>query len=75
MTNEREQKQTCLSSAERRGIGTSVQICKTDLEKIIKYLEDATALYDKTKGQKYISRAWRIRNLTRKLKTKLFINK
>ena len=48
-------------------------MCKTDMEKIIKYLEDAASLYDKTKGQRYVSRAWCIRQLVTKLKRKLVL--
>lgn len=50
-----------------------MEICKTDMEKIIKYLEDAACLYDKTKGQRYVSRAWCIRQLVTKLKRKLVL--
>ena len=41
-----------------------MDICKTDIEKILKYLDDATILYENTKGQRYTSRAWCIRQLT-----------
>jgi hypothetical protein len=51
-----------------------MEVCKTDIQKVIKYLEDAACLYDLTKGQKYISRAWCIRQLNKKLKKKLFTN-
>lgn len=37
-------------------------LCKTDLQRIIKYLDDAAALYDKQHGLRYSSRAWCIRN-------------
>lgn len=47
------------------------ELCKTDVKNIIKYLEDAAILYDKTKGQKYTSRAWCIRQLITKLQRKL----
>lgn len=50
-----------------------MEICKTDMEKIIKYLEDAASLYDKTKGQRFVSRAWCIRQLITKLKRKLVL--
>lgn len=50
-----------------------MEICTTDMEKIIKYLEDAASLYDKTKGQRYVSRAWCIRQLVTKLKRKLVL--
>lgn len=71
MTNEEEQKQTCLSSAERRGIGTSVQICKTDVQKIIKYFDDAAKVYDTLPGQRNNCRAWVIRQMIKKLEKKL----
>ena len=48
-----------------------MEICKTDMEKIIRYLEDAASLYDETKGQRFVSRAWCIRQLVTKLKRKL----
>lgn len=50
-----------------------MDICKTDIEKILKYLDDATILYENTKGQRYTSRAWCIRQLTTKLKRKLVL--
>ncbi|WP_039864078.1 hypothetical protein [Prevotella amnii] len=50
-----------------------MEICKSDIEKIIKYLEDAASLYDKTKGQRYVSRACCIRQLVTKLKRKLVL--
>lgn len=50
-----------------------MDICKTDIEKILKYLDDATILYKNTKGQRYTSRAWCIRQLTTKLKRKLVL--
>lgn len=48
-----------------------MEICKSDIEKIIKYLEDAASLYDETKGQRFVSRAWCIRQLITKLQRKL----
>ena len=50
-----------------------MDICKTDIEKILKYLDDVTILYENTKGQRYTSRAWCIRQLTTKLKRKLVL--
>ena len=46
-------------------------ICKTDLQRIIKYLGDASALYDQQHGLRYSSRAWYIRKLLVKLNNKL----
>lgn len=48
-----------------------MEICKSDLTKIIKYLNDAAALYDQQHKQKYNCRAWCIRQLTTKLTNKL----
>ena len=48
-----------------------MEICKSDIEKIIKFLEDAASLYHETKGQRYVSRAWCIRQLVTKLQRKL----
>ncbi len=45
-------------------------LCKTDLLRVIKYLDDAAALYDLHPGLRYSSRAWYIRKLTDKLKKK-----
>ena len=46
-------------------------LCKTDLQKVIKYLNDAATLYDAQQGQRYSCRAWCIRQLTQKLKKKI----
>ncbi len=46
-------------------------ICKTDLRRIIAYLDAAAALYDKQPGLRASSRAWCIRNLITKLNKKL----
>lgn len=43
-------------------------LCKTDLQKVIKYLTDAATLYDAQQGLRYSSRAWCIRQLIVKLK-------
>jgi len=52
-----------------------MEVCKTDLQKIVKYLEDYASLCDNTKGQRYVSRAWCIRQLVDKLKRILSTNK
>lgn len=46
-------------------------LCKTDLQRIINYLDDAAALYDKQHGLRNSCRAWCIRQLTQKLKKKI----
>ncbi len=48
-----------------------MEICKSDVQKIIKYLNDAAVLYDNQRKLRYVSRAWCIRQLTNKLKNKL----
>lgn len=51
-----------------------IEICKTDINNIIRYLEDATKLYDALAAlpmQKAASRSHMIKQLTLKLKTKL----
>ena len=50
---------------------TMADLCKTDLQRIIKYLDDAAALYDKQHGLRNSCRAWCIRQLTQKLKKKI----
>ena len=45
-----------------------MEICKTDVLKIIAYLDDAARLYDALPMQKCKSRAHMIRSLTDKLK-------
>lgn len=46
-------------------------ICKTDLQKVISYLDEAAKLYDAPPMQKCKCRAYMITQLTNKLKTKL----
>lgn len=48
-----------------------MEISKTDLQKMMSYLNDAAALYEALPMQKCRSRAYMIRQLTAKLKTKL----
>ncbi len=45
-------------------------ICKTDLRRIIAYLDAAAVLYDQHHGLRFSSRAWCIRQLSDKLKRK-----
>ncbi len=48
-----------------------MEISKTDILKIMKYMNDAALLYDSKKGQRYVCRAWVIRQMTTKLNKKL----
>ena len=48
-----------------------MDVCKTDVRTIIKYLGDAAGLYDRQRGQRNVCRAWAIRRLTEKLNKKL----
>ena len=48
-----------------------MEVCKTDIRNIIRYLDDAAKLYDTHRGQRYVCRAWVIRRLIEKLKRKL----
>jgi hypothetical protein len=48
-----------------------MEICKTDVKKIVAYLDDAAKLYDTQRGQRYVCRAWVIRRLIEKLNRKL----
>lgn len=50
---------------------TGMEITKTDLQKIMSYLNDAAALYEALPMQKCRSRAHMIRQLTAKLKAKM----
>ena len=50
---------------------TMADLCKTDLQRVIKYLTDAAALYDRQPGLRYSSRAWCIRQILVKLNNKL----
>lgn len=49
-----------------------MEICKTDMQKIIKYLDDAAKVYDSLPGQRNNCRAWVIRQMIKKLEKKLF---
>lgn len=46
-------------------------VCKTDLQKVISYLDEAAKLYDALPMQKCKCRAHMINQLTTKLKSKL----
>lgn len=48
-----------------------MEISKTDLQKIIAYLNDAAKLYDALPMQSLKSRAFMIRQLTEKLKNRI----
>ena len=52
-----------------------MDICKTDVQKIIKYFDDAAKVYDTLPGQRNNCRAWGIRQQIKKLKTKLNITR
>lgn len=47
-----------------------MDICKTDVQKIIKYFDDAAKVYDTLPGQRNNCRAWVIRQMIRKLEKK-----
>lgn len=49
-----------------------MDICKTDVQKIIKYFDDAAKVYDTLPGQRNNCRAWVIRQMIKKLENKLF---
>lgn len=51
-----------------------MEISKTDVHTIIKYLNDAAKLYDQQRGQRYVCRAHMIRQLINKLNNKLIKN-
>ncbi|MDO4163974.1 MAG: hypothetical protein Q4D56_06260 [Bacteroides sp.] len=48
-----------------------MEVCKTDMQTIIKYLGDAAKMYDTLPGRCNARRAWSIRFLIRKLNKKL----
>ena len=48
-----------------------MEICKTDVRKIIQYLDDAAKLYYTRRGQRNVCRAWVIRRMIEKLEKKL----
>lgn len=48
-----------------------MEVCKTDMPRIIKYLGDAALLYDRQQGLRMSERARMIRQLNRKLNKKL----
>ena len=49
-----------------------MEISKTDVQKIIKYFDDAAKVYDTMPGQRNVCRAWIIRQLIKKLTKKLY---
>jgi hypothetical protein len=51
-----------------------MEISKTDVQKIIKYLGDAVEVYDQMPRQRNVCRAWVIRQLIKKLLKKLSTN-
>lgn len=48
-----------------------MEISKSDMEKVVKYLNDAAKLCDSHKGQRFVCRAWCLRNLANKLNKKI----
>ena len=48
-----------------------MDICKTDVQKIIKYFDDAAKVYDTLPGQRNKCRASVIRQMIKKLEKKL----
>ena len=48
-----------------------MEVCKTDMQRIIKYLGDAALLYDRQQGLRMSERVRMIRQLNRKLNKKL----
>ena len=50
-----------------------MEVCNTDMQKIIKYLDDAAIMYDNHPGQRNVCRAWVIRQLIKKLNKKLVV--
>lgn len=50
-----------------------MEVCKTDMQKIIKYLDDAAIMYDNHPGHRNVCRAWVIRQLIKKLNKKLVV--
>lgn len=49
-----------------------MEISKTDVQKIIKYFDDAAKVYDTMPGQRNNCRAWVLRQMIRKLEKRLF---
>ena len=49
----------------------TMEVCKTDAQRIIKYLDDAAKMYDTIPGQRNVCRAWVLRNIIEKLSKKL----
>lgn len=52
-----------------------MELCKTDMQRIIKYLEDAATLYDAQAAQRHKCRAHMIKQLILKLKKKQYEQK
>lgn len=48
-----------------------MDVSKTDVQKIIKYFDDAAKVYDTLPGQRNNCRAWVIRQMIKKLEKKL----
>lgn len=52
---------------------SDMNICKTDVNKLIKYLDDAAKMYDSMPGQRNVCRAWVLRQQRDKLQRKLIM--
>lgn len=48
------------------------EVCKTDLKRLVKYLDDAADLYGRQPGQRSKSRQYYLKQYSRKLREKLF---
>lgn len=44
-----------------------IEISRTDLHKVVKYLSDAQDIYKAMNGQKYVCRSWSIGQMIKKL--------
>jgi hypothetical protein len=49
----------------------NIPLAVSDIRQAVKYLDDAAQLYDQQQAQRYVSRAYFIRRLARKLNKKL----
>jgi hypothetical protein len=47
-----------------------MDISKTDVQKIIKYFDDAAKVYDTLTGQRNVCLAWVLRQMIKKLRSK-----
>ncbi len=47
------------------------EVCKSDLKRLVKYLDDAADLYGQQSGQRYKARQYYLKQYSRKLQDKL----